>query len=161
MGSGGDSQAIDLKTTSGDDKTDLRLDRKFIDDDAALAALWRELEREIIGKNSASIEQWKEVKDVLLAELRIASGRTTVSNVPAFLAEHLRRRLWKVDKEKAAEMSREPERGNQSTTLSEEERRKCPDCAGTGFWYPEGQDKGVAKCIHLKLQPVPQDKANT
>jgi len=27
----------------------------------------------------------------------------------------------------------------------------CPDCQGVGMWYPEGFDKGVAKCLHLKL----------
>lgn len=27
----------------------------------------------------------------------------------------------------------------------------CPDCRGVGMWYPEGFDKGVAKCLHLKL----------
>jgi DNA-binding Lrp family transcriptional regulator len=27
----------------------------------------------------------------------------------------------------------------------------CPDCHGVGMWYPEGYDKGVAKCLHLKL----------
>jgi hypothetical protein len=150
-GSGGNSQTIDFQATSGDDKTDLRLDQKVIDDDAALAALFRELEREVIGKNSASIEQWKEVKEVLLTELRIAAGRTTVSNVPAFLAEHLRRRLWKVDKKRATEIATvEPEQGSHPT-LSDEEKRSCPDCAGTNFWYPEGPDKGVAKCRHTKL----------
>jgi hypothetical protein len=28
---------------------------------------------------------------------------------------------------------------------------KCPDCGGTGYWYPGGLSKGVAKCKHLKL----------
>jgi hypothetical protein len=28
---------------------------------------------------------------------------------------------------------------------------KCPDCKGAGYWYPEGYDKGVAKCKHSKL----------
>jgi hypothetical protein len=27
----------------------------------------------------------------------------------------------------------------------------CPDCRGVGMWYPEGFDKGVAKCLHVKL----------
>lgn len=150
-GSGGDSQTIDYQITSSDSKTDLRLDQKKFDDDAALATLFRELEREVIGKNSASIEQWKEVKEVLLTELRIASGRTTVSNVPAFLAEHLRRRLWKIDKKRASEIAAvEAEQGSQPA-LSEEEKHSCPDCAGTNFWYPEGPDKGVAKCKHSKI----------
>lgn len=27
----------------------------------------------------------------------------------------------------------------------------CPDCQGTGFWYPGGTDKGVARCAHKRL----------
>lgn len=28
---------------------------------------------------------------------------------------------------------------------------QCPDCKGSGYWYPEGTEKGVAKCKHEKL----------
>ena len=28
----------------------------------------------------------------------------------------------------------------------------CPDCLGVGMWYPEGFEKGVAKCLHPKLR---------
>lgn len=28
----------------------------------------------------------------------------------------------------------------------------CPDCGGVGMWYPDGFEKGVAKCHHLKLK---------
>jgi hypothetical protein len=28
---------------------------------------------------------------------------------------------------------------------------RCPDCMGTGFWYPEGTAKGVARCEHRRL----------
>jgi len=36
----------------------------------------------------------------------------------------------------------------------------CPDCYGTGMYYPEGPSKGVAKCRHQRLpaqvqEPVP------
>ncbi len=27
----------------------------------------------------------------------------------------------------------------------------CPDCFGTGMWYPEGPGKGVARCRHERL----------
>jgi hypothetical protein len=27
----------------------------------------------------------------------------------------------------------------------------CPDCQGTGFYYPEGKEQGVAKCLHNQL----------
>jgi hypothetical protein len=29
---------------------------------------------------------------------------------------------------------------------------KCPDCEGKGFWWPEGYERGVAKCKHPKLR---------
>lgn len=28
---------------------------------------------------------------------------------------------------------------------------QCPDCGGSGFWYPSGTEKGVDKCRHLRL----------
>ena len=28
---------------------------------------------------------------------------------------------------------------------------RCPDCQGTGFYYPKGVEKGVAKCQHERL----------
>lgn len=31
----------------------------------------------------------------------------------------------------------------------------CPDCGGTGAYYPEGYDKGVARCRHEKLKAGP------
>jgi hypothetical protein len=34
---------------------------------------------------------------------------------------------------------------------SAEEIKLCPDCQGSGFWYPEGNEKGVAKCKHTNL----------
>ncbi len=27
----------------------------------------------------------------------------------------------------------------------------CPDCHGSGWWYPEGVAKGTARCRHLRL----------
>jgi hypothetical protein len=29
--------------------------------------------------------------------------------------------------------------------------KNCPDCQGSGFWYPEGVERGVAKCKHERL----------
>jgi hypothetical protein len=29
--------------------------------------------------------------------------------------------------------------------------KNCPDCQGSGFWYPEGNEKGVAKCKHARM----------
>lgn len=30
--------------------------------------------------------------------------------------------------------------------------KNCPDCHGTGFWYPAGTEQGVAKCTHGNLK---------
>lgn len=30
----------------------------------------------------------------------------------------------------------------------------CPDCHGRGLWWPEGYERGVAKCKHEKLKDV-------
>jgi helix-turn-helix protein len=31
----------------------------------------------------------------------------------------------------------------------------CPDCAGTGYWYPQGVERGVARCRHARLFEEP------
>jgi hypothetical protein len=140
-------------TVSGELKTSFKTKEESIDDEAArrLVELFLQAEKELTGKNSANAAQWAELAELLVTELKIAAGRTTVSNVPAFLTEHLRRRLWKLDKKRASEIAVEAEEQGIQPTLSEEEKRRCPDCAGTNFWYPEGTDKGVAKCRHTKL----------
>jgi hypothetical protein len=157
----------DYSTTSGNSKTSFKTKEENFDDDAharRLAAKMVDAERELTGRISTSDEKWEELAEVLVSELRIAAARTTVSNVPAFLAEHLRRRLWKVDKARATEMAADGE-GTQeqevSGQLSDEKRRQCPDCAGVGFWYPEGPDKGVTKCKHLRLASVPAGDEST
>lgn len=29
---------------------------------------------------------------------------------------------------------------------------QCPDCNGTGFYYPQGTEGGVARCKHERLR---------
>lgn len=134
---------------------------EFDDDDAALAGLvatLRTATKEITGRevSAAERERWREVAEVLVAELRIAAARTTVSSVPAFLAEHLRRRLWKVDKRQAhAEGMELPD--DALKTAPSLDIAHCPDCGGSGWWYPEGPDKGVKKCKHENLTPPPKE----
>jgi hypothetical protein len=148
----------ELSTFTRDPNTLIKDKERFDDEAAPLGELFRELERELIGKNSASLQQWQDLRELLVTELKIAAARTTVSNVPAFLTEHLRRRLWKVDKKRATEIAAAGQ-GSQAQAVSDKEKHKCPDCAGTGFWYPEGLDKGVTRCTHLKLLAVPTIKA--
>jgi hypothetical protein len=117
---------------------------------AQFAAAVRKTAKEITGKEPSKTEaaRWAEVAEVLMTELKIAAGRTTVSNVPAFLAEHLRRRLWKKEKR---QIEAEAAEQKASTPTQKIDTSKCPDCFGTGMYYPEGFDKGVARCPHSKL----------
>jgi hypothetical protein len=156
-GSTSTTQTLDSTDIYGASKTKIK-DKDHIDDDAALALLesLRQVERDVTGKNSSNSLQWKELADVLIAELRIASGRTTVSNVPAFLAEHLRRRLWKMDKKQAEREGKELP--DQVAPAAQKNPVNCPDCNGSGWWYPNGTEKGVAKCKHAGLN-VPSPPA--
>ena len=127
------------------------------DDDEAFAdfvSLLRENAAEITGREPSGAEaaRWKELGEVLVTELRIAAGRTTVSSVPAFLAEHLRRRLWKLENRKQPPSTAEGVEAAEPAA-SQEEARECPDCWGTGMYYPGGFEKGVARCRHERLRP--------
>jgi hypothetical protein len=118
-----------------------------------LLAQLKHVVKEITGREptAAEVDRWRELGEVLVTELKIAAGRTTVSSVPSFLAEHLRRRLWKKEKrqieaEAASVGQRTPDKAVAGDIS------KCPDCFGTGMWYPEGFEKGVARCQHEKLR---------
>jgi hypothetical protein len=136
-------------------------EKSIDDDDAALAGLvesFKQITIEITGRqlSPAEHDRWKELADVLIAELKIAAARTTISSVPSFLAEHLRRRLWKVDKREARAEGRElPD--EMMKTAPSVDASKCPDCAGAGWHYPEGMEKGVKKCRHERLSVSQQD----
>jgi hypothetical protein len=108
--------------------------------------------REVTGRelSLAEAHRWRELADVLVTELKIAAGRTTVSSVPAFLTEHLRRRLFKKDKAQLAmEESSSLTEGSASDKV---DTKQCPDCFGTGMFYPNGYENGVARCSHDKLK---------
>ena len=146
---------VENKDTSDTPKTSFKTNTERSDDDAALAGLngvLKKLTKEITGRDLSTSEsdRWRELAEVLAAELKIAAARTTVSSVPAFMAEHLRRRLWKIDKKQARAEGRElpDEIATQTPSV---DASKCPDCGGSGWWYPEGEAKGVAKCRHEKL----------
>jgi len=144
-------------TTSGDSKTSSLRPSATTDDDEAFALFAREFSKavlEITGKNPSKADavKWQEVADVLIAEMKIAAARTTVSSVPSFLAEHLRRRLWKIDKKQARAEGRELPDQIRTTSAPMEQAKDCPDCGGTNFYYPKGFEGGVAKCKHANLQ---------
>jgi hypothetical protein len=87
--------------SSGEAKTFIKTNTENNDDEAfaELVALLRKVSREVTGRESTASEagRWKEVAELLATELQVAASRTTVTSAPAFLAEHLRRRLRKAD----------------------------------------------------------------
>jgi hypothetical protein len=109
--------------------------------------------------SAADNERWRELGEVLFTELKIAAARTIISSVPAFLAEHLRRRLWKIDKKQAQAEGKELPDAS-AVSKPNDLTDKCPDCGGTGWWYPEGTERGVAKCKHERLADKIQDGSN-
>jgi hypothetical protein len=144
---------VDSQGLNPNDKTSFKTNTERTDDDEAFAELNAALKKaakEITGREPSQAEaaRWGELAEVLVTELKIAAGRTTVSNVPAFLAEHLRRRLWKKEKRQLDDERSE----EQSPSALKVDASKCPDCFGTGMWYPEGFDKGVARCEHKSLE---------
>lgn len=155
------SLSVDSINTSDDPKTSFKTKDQFIDDEAfaKLVAKLKEATREVTGKDSplTDADRWQELAEVLIAELHIAAGRTTISSVPAFMAEHLRRRLWKLDKKQALAEGRElPDQPK--TTNVVPDGQTCPDCNNTGWWYPNGPDKGVTRCKHTSLHNLDEKK---
>jgi hypothetical protein len=144
--------------TYGASKTSFKTKEINTDDEAfaGFIASVRQAAKDITGREATAAEagRWEELAEVLVTELKIAAGRTTVSSVPSFLAEHLRRRLWKKEKRQI-----EAEAAQQKTTApaSKTDSSTCPDCFGTGMYYPEGYDKGVAKCGHERLRPATEE----
>lgn len=148
------TQVLESKIT-GQLNTDVK-EKNLVDDDAALAGLisiLKDATKQVTGRepSPSEHERWRELGEVLTTELKIAAARTTISSVPAFLSEHLRRRLWKKDKQQLSEESRADT--NESKLLSQSiDVSKCPDCGGSSMYYPEGYEKGVAKCTHKRLR---------
>ena len=128
----------------------------FNDDEAyaPLLARLRQAALEVTGREAtpAEAERWGELGELLVTELKIAAARTDgVSSVPAFLTEHLRRRLWKKERR---ELEGEAEAGKGSAPQKSVDASKCPDCGGSNYYYPQGYENGVARCRHEKLTPT-------
>jgi hypothetical protein len=113
----------------------------------SLDVVVKELTGKGISKSEAS--KWSELFELLTTELKIAAARTTVSSVPAFLTEHLRRRLFKASKEQMEQGSREAKDAPDTQPV---DASKCPDCGGSSWTYKDGDEsKGVIRCKHEKL----------
>jgi hypothetical protein len=149
-----ENTAVLESKSTGQLKTVLK-NKEQSDDDEAFATMCSALKQaslEITGKAPSATEaaKWREVADVLITELKIAAARTTVSSTPSFLAEHLRRRLFKKDSKTMNDEAKAGEMDFPPSAIAVD-ASKCLECGGTGWFYPDGQEKGVTKCRHEKL----------
>lgn len=89
--------------------TDKKDDEAF----AGLVEMLKQAAKKVTGKEPSvgEADRWQEIGELLAAELQIAASRTTVSSVPAFLFEHLRRRLRKADARQIEQEVREASSG--------------------------------------------------
>jgi hypothetical protein len=115
------------------------LNENFDDDEAfgPLLAGLRRAVQEVTGSASPATdaERWGELAELLVTELKIAAGRTgSVSSVPAFLTEHLRRRH--------AQGRVRPDVGRQART-----------------WDVSGPHFGGWEIYHLKGSPVDPNRS--
>ncbi len=154
------TQPVDSTAIYSAPKTSFNTNTEKTDDEAfaKFNETMKKAAKKITGKETSvgESERWNELAELLAVEAQIAAARTSsVSSVPAFLTEHLRRRLWKLDK-KPAGVEAKSIADETQTPLTAEQIKNCPDCAGTNFYYPHGFEGGVSKCKHEKLP----EKAN-
>jgi hypothetical protein len=55
-------------------------------------------------------------------------------------------------KDSPSNMAPNKERILKETDQKGVDASRCPDCMGTGFYYPGGKEKGVARCEHKRLK---------
>lgn len=101
--------------SSAKSKTFINTNTEKNDDEAfaGLVEMLKQAAKKVTGKEPtpAEADRWREVGELLAAELQIAASRTTVSSAPAFLFEHLRRRLRKADARQIEQEVREASSG--------------------------------------------------
>ena len=115
------TQTIENKGTYSATKTSFKDNEK--NDDEAYAGLIKILDKiseRVTGKVSVQgqKEKWRELGEVLLMEFEIAAARTDeISNAPAFLTEHLRRRLLRKTETKPTSRNRTFEKTSVNSSL--------------------------------------------
>jgi hypothetical protein len=70
---------------------------------------------------------------------------------------------WQLQRSSQLQQSRQPQESRQLQGSSNKEKDlkeiikgedapACPDCYGTNWWYPQGTEKGVKRCLHERLK---------
>jgi hypothetical protein len=159
----GTIQNTQNKDTSDIAKTLIKTNKEENDDERLRVAFGEfqiildETIKKHTGKGISSTDRikWKHVGEVLAAQIDLIASRTTISNGPAVLAEHLQRHLNNkrmlekmglITPAEAKEM-KEPVSIKQEIPFL----FLCPDCKGTRMWNPDG--KGMRPgCPHTDLE---------
>lgn len=117
---------------------------------AALLSALQEVEREVTGSTGRP-EKWLEPLGIVIAELRLAASRASViSSAPAFLAEHLRRRLGKAERQATSHPGAQAAPGQPVAAGKREfTEDPCTVCKGSLMEeLPEGG--GKRRCTHCR-----------
>jgi hypothetical protein len=117
--------SVENTGTYGEAKTSFKTNTERADDEAfaGLVSLLRQAAEEVTGKGTSAAERdrWSEVAELLVTELKVAAARTSVTSAPAFLTEHLRRRLRKADSRQIEREIEEAASGTKAQTPSRPE----------------------------------------
>ena len=173
FGTTGTFQTLENQSISAEAKTLYKTNKEKTDDERLRAAFGELLlildktVKDLTGRETTPTdkERWKHVAEILAAQLELIASRTTISNAPAILAEHLHRHLNnKRVQEKMGLLT--PAEAREAKEEKESEKPKeiipdlylCPDCYGTSFWNPDGRGKRRG-CPHPRLEEARQRAA--
>ena len=171
-GEGGEAQTVENKGIYEQSKTFFKTKREEIDDErfrAAFGEFAKVLEETLKKHTGQGINpndkiKWKHVGEVLAAQIELIAARTTISNGPAILAEHLQRYLNnKRVLEKMGLIT-----PDEAKTMKEPITKKqeipylflCPDCKGTRMWNPDGKGMRPNCPHHLLAEAVKKAQTN-
>jgi hypothetical protein len=111
-----------------------------------------------VGVSSSSITPSKHSKQICVEWAAWKKGQPDSGIRSADAVGHARWKDGTADDEIDAFLAgRDPE-AVKAERASSPDISACPDCNGTGMYYPNGYDKGVAKCRHAKLQSTHRAK---
>jgi hypothetical protein len=127
-----------------------KLKEKDFDDEPAalLLRVLQDAEREVAGK-TGDLTRWFDVLNIIIAELKVAASRSSVvSSAPAFLAEHLRRRLGRAERQSSDQQN--PQVTSEAPVSSRKREftdEPCSACKGSLMEImPNGEKKRCGHC---------------
>jgi hypothetical protein len=150
LGEGGEAQIVEKQPLYEESKTFFKTNKEENDDERLRAAfsefifILEEGLKKHTGKGISPEDKmkWKHVAEVLVAQIELIASRTTISNAPAVLAEHLQRHLnnKRVLERMGLITPAEAKQIKEPVSVKQEIPYLflCPDCKGTRMWNPDG-----------------------